>query len=376
MNRYFYYGFLYVALINIMLFVPNILLQNRFTGSISSMALAIPAGTLLALVFSSSIAKFPGKAVPEIMYEHHPRWLVTPMMWLLTIVYFLGSTIVLVAFSVVINRFYNPDTSSVIVLYLLIAACIYFSTRSTLSLLFILEMMIVINAPLIFFILGKALFANNLNWDAIHTVGNFIRVRPNLESFAAATYIFTGYVNLSMINRALPPNFRLKHRWIIPFIGTLALMTSVFIPIGFHGTEGVDEYLFVWSITADSMKMEHGFIERVLFLYLILYLNLTLLFTTFGWHQAMEFIKSTFKAYKPKLDQNKTPLSNWIICLAFGVLAAIYSLVLDEKQNFSFAAHWLIIRLFMETLMAAWLFLLSYKQIKKVRSMKKEETEA
>lgn len=375
MNRYFYYGFLYVALINIMLFVPNILLQNRYTGSISSMALAIPAGTLLALLFASSITKFPGKAIPEIMYEHHPRWLVSPVLWMMAIVYFLGSVIVLVAFSVVINRFYNPDTSSAVVLYLLIAASVYYSTRSTLSLLFILEMMIIINAPLIFFVLGKALFSSSFNWDAIRTVANYIRVRPNIESFAAATYIFSGYLNMSMVNRALPPNFRLKYRWLIPLIGTIALLSSVFIPIGFHGTEGVEEYLFVWSVTADSMKMEYGFIERVLFLYLILYLNLTLLFTTFGWHQAMEFIKSTFKSHTPKLDEDKTTRTNWIIGIAFGVMTVIYSLAVNEKLNFNIAAVWLIVRLFVELLAVVWLFILSYKQVRRARAKRKEGNE-
>lgn len=51
MNRYYYYSFLYVLLINIMMFVPNILIQNRFTGGVSSMLLAIPFGTMLVLVF-------------------------------------------------------------------------------------------------------------------------------------------------------------------------------------------------------------------------------------------------------------------------------------------------------------------------------------
>ncbi len=344
MNRYYYYSFLYVLLINIMMFVPNILIQNRFTGGVSSMLLAIPFGTMLVLVFSSSMTKFPGKAVPEILYERYPRWFVTPVMWVLASIYLLGSIIVLVAFSVVINRFYNPDTSSTIVLYLLIAACIYCATRTTLSLLFILEMLIIINAPLVVFVLGKALFTSDLDWDAMHTVANYVTVKPNLDSFAAATYIFSGYLNLSILNRALPPNFRLKHRWIIPLVGTLAMFTSVFIPIGFHGTEGVDEYLFIWSITADSMKMEFGFIERVLFLYLILYLNLTLLFTTFGWHKAMEFLKSTSKSYKPELDADKTPILNWVICGSFGLLTIIYSIVVDEKQNYNIAGKWLVIR--------------------------------
>ncbi|MBJ6362020.1 hypothetical protein ACFOQM_12040 [Paenibacillus sp. GCM10012307] len=376
MNRYFYYSFLYVLLINIMMFVPNIIIQNRYSGGISSLLLAIPFGTMLALLFSSSISRFPGKAVPEILFDHYPRWLVVPFMWMLAALYFLGSTIVLVAFSVVINRFYNPDTSSNVVLYLLIATCIYCSTRTTLSLVFALEVLIIINAPLVMFVLGKGIFTSDLDWDAMHTVANYFRMPPNLVSFAAATYIFSGYLNMSILNRALPPNFRLKHRWIIPLVGTLAMFTSIFIPIGFHGTEAVDEYLFIWSITADSMKMEYGFIERVLFLYLILYLNLTLLFTTFGWHKAMEFLKSTSKSHKPHLDPEKIPKINWIICGAFGLIAIIYSGVVNEKQNFSIATVWLIIRLFAEILSVIWICWLAYRLKSKSKFKVKGQSES
>ena len=47
-------------------------------------------------------------------------------------------------------------------------------------------------------------------------------------------------------------------------------MIPFFVPIGFHGTVGVEDYVYLWSMTADSMMTEYGFINRVLFVFLLL----------------------------------------------------------------------------------------------------------
>ena len=178
-----------------------------------------------------------------------------------------ATTIVVVAYAILINRFFNPDANSIIILMMLVLACGYAATRSTLSVMFVVEIGLIVNAPIIIFVLFKAVRSTQLNWDAIHVVANYVTEMPTLTCIAAASFVFTGYINLSLFNRLFPPNFRFKFRFIYPLFGVDIMLITFFVPIGFHGTEGVNQYIYIWSLTADSLLMQYGFIERVLFLF-------------------------------------------------------------------------------------------------------------
>lgn len=218
-----------------------------------------------------------------------------------------------------------------------------------------MEMGLIINTPLILFILMKSVRSENISWDAIRTIANYWNQMPQLAPVAAASYIFTGYINFSIYNRLSPPNFRMKFRWIIPVFCSVIMLISFFVPIGFHGTETVVHYIYLWSVTSDSLIMNYGFIERVIFVFLILYLNLTLIYTTSGWHQAIEFIKSCLPSNKPDVDQRHVPWINWAIATLFAVVSLLYLHFFDEKESFKLASSWLVLRLFAE---AATVFLL------------------
>ncbi|RXZ84642.1 hypothetical protein EBB07_01080 [Paenibacillaceae bacterium] len=359
MNRHFYFSFILFSMLNLILFVPSTLIAHRYDGAVSSIVVSVIVGTLLAYLYTSTFEKFPGLGLPEILHKFHPNWIVTPTLLFYAFMWLSGASIALVGFSVLINRFINPDTNSIYILALLVAICIYSSSRSTLSIMFIIEMGLICNVPLILFLLSKSVFSPNVNWDAIRTIANYGMEMPDLQSVSAATYIFTGYVTISLFNRAFPANFRYKYRWTIPVFGLLVLLLSFFIPIGFHGTESVDNYLYVWSITADSMMMRYGFIERVMFVFLILYLNLTLLFVTTAWHHAMEFIKSCSRNYEPRVDPDKTPMRNWVIVSIFGVLTLLFHQFFTERESLIFANYWLVVRMLTEILLVVWLLIVS-----------------
>jgi len=366
MNRYFYYNFILVSFINLLLYVPNILIQYRYTGAVSSIVIGIVIGTILVYMYTSAMARYPGKGLPEILKLHSPQWLVTISMLFFSIMWWFATTIVVVAYAILINRFFNPDSDATIILSMLVIACGYAATRSTLSVMFIIEIGMIVNAPIIIFILFKAVRSNQLNWDAIHVVANYITEMPTLTCIAASTFIFTGYINLSLFNRLFPPNFRFKFRFIYPVAGAVILLITFFVPIGFHGTEGVNQYIYIWSQTADSLLMQYGFIERVLFLFLIVFLNLTLVYTMFGWHQAMEFVKSCFPNYKPEIDSLKTPMSNYVIVGIFVLLSILYLMLTNEKMNMLITTYWLIVRFFVEILIVVWVFVLSKRRSKAV----------
>ncbi|REE82706.1 spore germination protein [Paenibacillus taihuensis] len=359
MNRYFYYCVTIVSMLNLMMFVPYLLIQDRYTGAISSMLLAALIGTTMAFLFTFVMKAFPGKGVPEIFAMYFPKWVTAPLMFFLGCMYFISASIVLNGFAVLINRFLNPDTSSIVVLSLLSLACVYGATRSTLTNIFIVEMGLILNVPLILMILFKSYRNSNLDWDAMLTIAQYWRNPPKLNSYAAAVYLFTGYSGYAIFNRLNPPNFRLRYRWLIPLVCCFIMVTSFFVPIGFHGTEAVASYLYVWSVTADSMTMEYGFLERVVFIFLLLYLNLSLVYTANVWHIAMEFFKSCLPKAKPQIDPERTPLSNWVIACILGLFTVVTSYLLDEKQDLRLATNWLILRVCVEVISVLFLFVLS-----------------
>ncbi|SFI93651.1 Spore germination protein [Paenibacillus sp. UNC496MF] len=374
MSRYFYYNVVLVSLLNLMLFVPYMLIQYRYNGAILSMLCAAVVGTTLALLYTRVMRKFPGRGLPEILSLYLPKWLSVPFLLLCAFMWLTAASISMYAFSVLINRFFNPDTSSIIVLVFMALVCLYSATRSTLTVMFVVEVGLMVCAPVILFLLFKAVRSQMLDWDAIRTVGHYWNRMPRIEPFAAALFVFTGYMNFFMFNRLFSPNFRLRHRWILPIFCGLILITTFIVPIGFHGTEGVADYLYVWSVTSDTLIMSYGFIERVIFVFLLLYLMLSLIFATIGWHMAMEMVKACLPKPKTDIDPARTPRSNWVIVGVFAALTVAYGYFFDEKQNLRFTSQWIVARAYGEILSVLFIFALSLFGSGKKKKLVNHET--
>lgn len=362
MNRYFFYNFILVSFINLMLYVPHILIADRYEGAVQSLVIGAVIGTILLYLYTSALARYPGKGLPEILKLHLPNWIANTLMSFFTLMWLYATSLAIIAFAIMINRFFNPDVHVSLILAMLVLACGYAATRSSLTVMFVIEIGLIVNAPIILFVLFKAGSNPHLNWDSIRVIANYVTKAPTLASIAAASFVFTGYINMSLFNRLMPPNSRFRHRWIYPLMGFVILLTTFFVPIGIHGTETVGNYIYIWSVTADSLLMQYGFIERVLFLFLIVYLNLTLVFTMSGWHQAMEFVKSMMSNHKPEIDSEKTPVSNFVIVGVFVALTFVYILLTNEKLNMLISTYWLIFRMFVEILLVVGIFILSRRR--------------
>lgn len=362
MNRYFYYSFVMVAMLNLMLFVPAVLIEQRMTGAVSSMLVAIVLGTLTGYAATAALGRYPGMGIPEIFRLHMPEWFVKPVLALYAFMFFFASSFALIAFTLLMNRVLTPDLPAWNLLLVLGAVCIYGSTRSSMTLMFMLEVTILLITPVVLFILFKGIRSPDVAWNAIFTVAQYVRVPPTLKSVAAGTFIFTGYINLAIFNRLNPPNFRLKGRWLIPLFGSGILFTTFFLPIGFHGTVAVQRYMFVWTQTADSMTMNFGFIERVMFLFLMIYLGLTVLYTCVGWHQSIEFVRCISKKYQYEVDFNKTPKANWWISCSYFVICIGAMFIWNEGLNMLVAEIWLVTRMFVEQASIVFLFLVCRKR--------------
>ncbi|MBH5317220.1 hypothetical protein I6N90_05275 [Paenibacillus sp. GSMTC-2017] len=362
MNRYFFYHFLMVSLMNLLLFVPQILIQNRTTGAVASLLISPILGAIFIYMFTNAMARFPGIGLPEILKMFLPNWVVSPMMMFYAVMWWFSTTSVAVAYAVLINRFFNPDSNIMYILLGLILAAAYAASRSTLTVMLILEIGIIVNAPIVLFILFKMIRDPLLSMDAIRIIASYVTEMPTLSTLAAASFIFTGYINLSLFNRLFPPNFRIKHRWIYPFLGFSVLLMTFFIPIGFHGTEGVDNYIYLWTTTADSIAMQYGFIERVLFLFLIVFLNLTLLYMMVGFHVALDLVKCAWPKYKPEIDSPQTPIMNYVLLAIFTLGTLVYWYLSDEKLNFIITSNWMIVRFITEAVTVVGIFIISRRR--------------
>jgi hypothetical protein len=346
-------------LINAIINVPSILYKDRFNGAIMSMMLAIPISTVLTVVFSKSLMKFPNKGLPEIFHITLPNWIRKIILLYLGIMWYIGGLMVLVVFSIVCIRYINPDVSLLLTLFLFMLIASWGALQTSKTVLYILETIIILNVPFIGFIIVKALGSPYMDWKEVLSMGSYVWMWPTWRSIAAATYLFIGYMNMVIFNREFDGKFSLKFYWIIPVLGVFNFIASFAIPIGFHGPQAVDNYIFPWINTADSLKMEYGFIERVIFLFLILYISISLLFGIITWHVSLELIKSALVTEKMK---------TWNRLLPYGTLIFLVVLLLfvvnrlDEFSLFKFTQMWLSHRLFAEILLVAGIFILSRRK--------------
>jgi hypothetical protein len=260
------------------------------------------------------------------------------------LVWVTAGILVVYAYATTIQQFFNPDMNPYLFLLLMTLAGVWGASRCTRTVQFAQEILLLICAPLIIMILFKAVFSPWLDWNAIRVTAGYVNKPPSFVSLCAALFVFAGYNTLAVFNRLIPKGVKIRHLWIIPLFCSFFLLVSFFIPIGFHGTVGVGEFLYIWSLTADSMIMEYGFVYRVLYLFLLLYTALSLMFAMNTWHTAMEFIKACHPKYEPQPDQYPIKAVNWWITLTFGAMTMAYALWSNEERNQWVNQHWLIFR--------------------------------
>ncbi|PYI56892.1 hypothetical protein [Paenibacillus flagellatus] len=325
-NRYFYFSIAMCMLINTMMFVPSILLTYRHEGAVPALALAVPIGVGFAMLFAKSLSRHPGTGIPGIM-RPLPAVLRVPLLLYLGLMWFVAGGIVVYAFSDLTQRFVLPDTRLQLLLLLYGSAVAWCASRSSRTVLYVMEIMLTVSVPLIAFVLYKTIANEYFSWLAVwDTVSDHAFDRPSFTALCAATYVYTGYINMAAFNRVFDQKLSTRYWWAIGMAGFGVLLTSFLIPIGLHGTVGVTDYVYVWVTTADAIRAEYGFVERIMFVYLLLFLGLTLVFGSVTWHVGAELLKGAF----PGNDAADRPSAvSLLIC--FGLLAIM--IVAAYKTN-------------------------------------------
>ncbi|WP_110931572.1 GerAB/ArcD/ProY family transporter [Paenibacillus bouchesdurhonensis] len=350
-EKYFYYLYLINALINIINFVPRVLIEHRFEGALMSILISVAIGTTLLVTFTKLIGHFPGEGLPELVHGCFPRMLGIPLLTVFALLWYESGAITLVSFVDITLRYISPDVSPLIALIVFLLLVTLSSRLRTESILYALETTIILNVPLVAYMLIKSLVNPHFSWDAVMQVITHLWTAPNYSSIAGATFIFTGYVNLAIFNRAFQ-SLKPRQLWMIPISGLLILLITLLVPIGYHGTIGVEDQVFTWFSTADSIRSEFFLVERVLFIFYFTYLSLSLVTAVIHWHIALEIVK-TFALKKKTKGSKAASNQDWWI-LAPMVIATIGMGYFFDQERLGIFGQWFLnVRLIGEMLLIA-----------------------
>ncbi|MDN3015987.1 GerAB/ArcD/ProY family transporter [Paenibacillus sp. BSR1-1] len=364
MTRHFFYIVMLTMMLNIILNVPMVLVQDRFHGSIISIVISIIIGSLFIFLFIIGMSRFPKKGLPEIFHEKFPAYIRNPYLVFLGIMWMASGTFALVSYSYVVKLYLNPEMNLLLILGFLLFIIIFGASKKTDSILYLTEIIIVIAAPMVAFILFKAITSKFFYFDHIKRMGHFIWQIPSYSSISAATYIFIGYINLAIVNRFIDSRKLIKVLWTLPIIGIFVLCSTFFIPMGFLGVNGVNDVVFPWIFITDSLRMEFGFIERVLYLTLCLYLLLVLLFGIITWHIGLKLLEGVFigKNTSAKTNIKREKLFTFVFLIGMGVLTLILQAITNQRQFFYIVKLWLNIRFPAEFMLVVLVYLISRRQ--------------
>lgn len=365
-NVYFYYLFLLNALMNLVNFVPRILIYDRFRGSVLGVMVAIPIGLVTIALFVRMIQKFPGMGVPEIFAKYMSRWIYKPLLFMLAFVWFYASAVTLVSFVDVTGRYISPDVSPYAILIgFLILVCLS-ARRGSESILYALEIVLFIMVPLIIYMTYRGLSSPYFQWDAVRQALTFMGHAPTLSSIAGATYIFSGYANLVIFNRVFE-KVEVRKFWVIAAIGALTVVMAMFAPIGLLGVEGAGYHVYPAFSTVDSLRIRYFIIERMTYVFYVVYLSLSLVNSIIHWHVAKELVLGAFRQHKsseggcPKEEKLQSRLAWWVLGI-FSALVLGAAYLVDQFSSNALAVWFLNTRFVAEMLL---LFLLGYCVLKR-----------
>ncbi|USK60431.1 GerAB/ArcD/ProY family transporter [Peribacillus asahii] len=341
MSRYFFYLVFVNMVANVVASVPRILMGYRTEGAIISIIVSFCSGLIFCYIVTRFFNSFPGKGLPELTKKYLPRWISFIIVFTFAFTWYIAGLITLITFSFLLKRFLTPDMPLLLITSIFLLFLSYGILMNSKSVLYTIEFVLLCCLPVIFIITLKAYTTSALKWDFIRESFMYIHHPPSFTAIAASTYLLLGGFNLIIFNRLFKEKQQInwKNMIFIGFTGGSILVTTYFIPIGVLGFDAVGGIVYPWIITSDALRLEFFIIDRVLYIFLLLYLAISFVSVLIHWHVALELLKSImwFKHIKWK-KQNLTPyLFTGLFCL--GSLKAVT--YLTEYQLLEYTGYFL-----------------------------------
>ncbi|MBT2688215.1 GerAB/ArcD/ProY family transporter [Bacillus sp. ISL-47] len=359
-NRYLYYLIILNMLANLIVFVPRILIDERRDGAVMALILALPLGIAVIFLFIGALSKFPGKGLPEIlMVSFLPVWMGKVMLVCFSMIWITSGIISLIAFTHITERFINPDMQGWQIGLLFIVFVSLAVLLKTKKVLFLLEIVLILNGPLAIFLVLKIFLSGSIDWQEVREGTTYIFEMANWKSLSASTYLFSGYANMVIFNRMFKKKIGRRHLWLFIPAGAGMLITTYFVPIGIYGFDAVGEIEYPWLTSADAIRMEFGFVERVFFIFLLMYIGISLINVIVHWHVGQQLIIGAFPGKKRK---NKRITLEHLLLGLFSGMYFFLLFYLNETESFKLAEWWMKIRMPGEYFMVILLIIVAWRK--------------
>lgn len=337
MNRYLYYFIIVTMVTNIIASVPRILMSEGKNGAILSMVIAIFAGTFLTIIVINLFRYFPKMSYPEILKNSMSKWFYYPILIYFAFSWYLAGLITLVTYVQLFNTFISYETSITITALAFILIISFGVLMKEKSVLYTTEIVVVMFLPVIFFLLMKVYTDQRLDWDFVKVAVTHINNLPSYDSYSAATYIFIGVVNITIFNKFMKITKKagLREAIILIIIGAFTLFTTYFLPIGFNGFEQIDNLTFPWVTTSDAVRLKFGIIERLIFIFVIIFLGVAFISLLIHWHVSLKLFESIIHVKRLKWKERN--LTSYVIVLIFAIVGLVTTRQISEYQLVKFS---------------------------------------
>lgn len=354
-SRYFYYLVFLNMLSPLVTFMPRVLIGNRCDGAVSSMILAIILGSFFLLLTLFTISKVPGRGLPELLNNGQPPTFLKKLLYgYLGISWYVTGFISLLSLIELLKTFVAPHMSIYLMFGVFLIPVLLGVSSTPKQVLNMLEIVLWVNTPFLLIVFLKAFLSDSISYPDVFEAATYVNQWPSLTLVANATYVFTGYINMLMLNKYFKrPILKWPLAIFLP-IGSSILLLSHFAPIAFYGFDGAGSLTFPWVATADALRLELSFIERVLYLFIIFYIGISVVNLILHGNIALEWFSQIFLS-SPTEKPNRF---YFILLTVLSVPGLSAKYLIDEDHLLILSNIWMIGRIFSEygvVLLMVWL---------------------
>ncbi|AWI12410.1 hypothetical protein CQJ30_09720 [Caldibacillus thermoamylovorans] len=335
MKRYVYY----LIIVNMLGYSISeghkILLNLKEQGSLLAMVLSVFLGFIILFGFIRFFQTVPGKDLPDLLLAYFPKWLSFIVLGIISVVWFIAGLVSLISFVFILKRFLTPEIPTVFMIIIFLTFITFGILLRTKSILYTLEIVLLITFPFLILLLLKAITSNEFELDYVKEAVMHINHFPSFSAIANSLYVYLGITNLIIFNNQFQQHdftFTWKDYLIALLLCLGTLLVSFFIPIGLLGYENIDTIPHPMMIATDTLIMPLGIIERVLYVMLTVSIFTTFLSILVHWHVVVQITKKLISTKKITSKQK-----NWIIVLIIGAFWVISIYLINV-----FNEYWLL----------------------------------
>ncbi|PIC64829.1 MFS transporter permease [Sporosarcina sp. P13] len=341
MSRFVYYLLISNMVANVIAAGPRILFSKSEQGAIVSMVLALFFGVFINWALIRSFKAFPGKSLPQILDLYVNRWISIPILLVLGTIWYIAGLQTLITYVDLLLRFLTPEMSVFTTLSMFIVVISFGVIMKSRSILFTLELVFVLLLPFAIYYVVKLYFSPQISWDHVKLAMTFIDNPPNYLVFSTTLFFFTGTFDIIILNSLFKKKmtFGLKQATLVFLLGVFTIFTTYFIPIGVLGFDRIEDIIYPWIFTSDSIRMKYGVIERVVFIFLLIFLAIAFLNIVIHWHISFNLFENVFRLKKSMTDKGKT-IRTCLLLVVFWVVAFLVTVKLTEYDLFTYSSYY------------------------------------